>query len=231
MKVIEIFGPTIQGEGPCAGRACHFLRFGGCDFRCSWCDTMYAVEPAQVRAAEDLAVGEIVERLLALPRAPMLVISGGNPALQRAGDLVAELFGVYDVIGVETQGSVWRDWLWRVDSLVTSPKAPSSGMASTAHERQFLGFMDKARPHPGLVLKIVIFDAVDLDWAISVHRAFHEIPLYLSAGTDQDAEDPLRTLSARYAWLCESVVREPELHDAVVLPQLHVVAWGNRVGV
>ena len=48
--VIEIFGPTIQGEGSEAGLATHFIRVGGCDYRCSWCDTMYAVDPAAVRA-------------------------------------------------------------------------------------------------------------------------------------------------------------------------------------
>jgi 7-carboxy-7-deazaguanine synthase len=32
--VIEIFGPTIQGEGAEAGLATHFLRVGGCDYRC-----------------------------------------------------------------------------------------------------------------------------------------------------------------------------------------------------
>ena len=49
MRVVEVFGPTVQGEGPYAGRVCHFLRLGGCDYRCSWCDTPYAVDPAQVR--------------------------------------------------------------------------------------------------------------------------------------------------------------------------------------
>ena len=62
--VIEIFGPTIQGEGAEAGLPTHFVRFGGCDYRCSWCDTMYAVDPAVVRATPSaLSVDEIVERL------------------------------------------------------------------------------------------------------------------------------------------------------------------------
>lgn len=51
LPVIEIFGPTVQGEGAEAGVPTHFLRLGGCDYRCAWCDTMYAVDPATVRAS------------------------------------------------------------------------------------------------------------------------------------------------------------------------------------
>jgi hypothetical protein len=64
IPVVEIFGPTIQGEGAEAGMATHFVRVGGCDFRCSWCDTMYAVDPEVVRAtAEKLSSQEIVGRV------------------------------------------------------------------------------------------------------------------------------------------------------------------------
>ncbi|HHK7228110.1 TPA: hypothetical protein ACQXLV_002143, partial [Streptococcus pneumoniae] len=42
LPVSEVFGPTIQGEGPHAGRTCHFIRLGGCNLSCSWCDTPYS---------------------------------------------------------------------------------------------------------------------------------------------------------------------------------------------
>src|SRR3954449_9550536 len=83
IPIVEIFGPTIQGEGAEAGLATHFVRVGGCDYRCSWCDTMYAVDPATVRAtARKLTSDDIVSELEHLPGAPEWVtISGGNPAL------------------------------------------------------------------------------------------------------------------------------------------------------
>src|SRR4051794_6252753 len=63
--VIEIFGPTIQGEGALAGAPTMFVRFGGCDYRCSWCDSMYAVDPAQVREnAVKMEPQEIIGELL-----------------------------------------------------------------------------------------------------------------------------------------------------------------------
>jgi 7-carboxy-7-deazaguanine synthase len=85
-----------------------------------------------------------------------------------------------------------------------------------------------------VVLKVAVFDDTDLAWALGVHRAYPHIPFYLSAATNQDPRgelDLLETTSARYRWLCEAVAGEPELHRAVVLPQLHVIAWGSRVGV
>lgn len=229
MRVIETFGPTIQGEGPYAGRVTHFLRLGGCDFRCSWCDSMHAVEPELVRQAPDLDEPEVLAQLDELEPAPMLVISGGNPALWQLGRLVEQLRQRYDVIAVETQGSVWRSWLLRVDSLVVSPKGPSSGMDTPEHAKKFATFMKGARDHRGVALKIVVFDDRDLAYALAVHEQYGWLPLYLSVGTE--ADDELDDLGARYAWLCERVIGDPRLHRARVLPQLHVVAWGHRVGV
>jgi len=235
MRVVEVFGPTVQGEGPYAGRVCHFLRFGGCDYRCSWCDTPYAVEPAQVRAAENLTPGEIINRLDDLAPAPMLVISGGNPALQRLDALIPELRESYAVLAVETQGSVWRDWLAGVDSLVVSPKPPSSGEATVGNWHSFADFMEASEGVAGRVLKIVVFDGGDLRWALDVHECYRGVPLYLSAGTDVGGtggyEATVAGVGARYARLCEAVTAEPRLHAAIVLPQLHVIAWGHAVGV
>src|SRR4051794_28690583 len=139
IPVVEIFGPTIQGEGAEAGIATHFVRVGGCDYRCSWCDTMYAVDPEIVRAtAEKLSSDEIVTRVDALAGRPdWVTISGGNPALHALGDLVSGLHAVGFRVSVETQGSRWASWLGSVDRLTVSPKPPSSGMATRRHADQF----------------------------------------------------------------------------------------------
>ena len=46
--VAEIFGPTVQGEGIDQGAVVTFVRFGGCDFKCSWCDTPTDLVRAEV---------------------------------------------------------------------------------------------------------------------------------------------------------------------------------------
>jgi 7-carboxy-7-deazaguanine synthase len=234
--VVEIFGPTIQGEGMEAGVPCNFVRFGGCDYLCSWCDTMYAVDPAEVRRnSERLRSEEIVARLEALAGAPQwVVLSGGNPALHSLGGLVEGLHSLGLRVAVETQGSVWRPWLDQVDRLTISPKPPSSGMATEDHRRGFEAFMSKATvlARQAAALKIVCFDEIDLRWAKDVAAAHPALPLHLSAGTPVPSPADLgEAVAARFRWLCETVAADPDLARAKVLPQLHVIAWGDARGV
>ena len=233
--VIEIFGPTIQGEGAEAGVPTYFVRFGGCDYRCSWCDTMYAVEPATVRAtAVRLAADEIVTRLQALAGGPAWVtLSGGNPALQHAGELVDLLHDAGYLVAAETQGSVWRPWLSRLDRLTISPKPPSSRMVTDFHVERFSAFMAAAAPSADrAVLKVVCFDEADLAFAKAVASRYPGLPLHLSSGTPVPAACDLRTaVGDRYRWLCEQVASDRALAFARVLPQLHVIAWKEATGV
>jgi 7-carboxy-7-deazaguanine synthase len=236
IPVVEIFGPTIQGEGAEAGVPTHFVRVGGCDFRCSWCDTMYAVDPEVVRAtAEKLSTDEIVMRVAALSGRPEWVaISGGNPALHDLTDLVAGLHASGYRVSVETQGSRWASWLHDVDRLTISPKPPSSGMATARNAEQLDHFMTEAMSASAdtAILKFVAFDQVDLDWAVQVAERWQDLPLYLSAGTPMPADDDVRNaVGERYRWLCETVASKPELAHARVLPQLHVIAWKGATGV
>lgn len=236
ISVVEIFGPTIQGEGAEAGIPTHFVRFGGCDFRCSWCDTMYAVDPQIVRAtAEKLSSQEIVARVEGLEGRPdWVTISGGNPALHKLGEVVSGLHAVGFRVSVETQGSRWASWLGDVDRLTISPKPPSSGMATPRNTEQFEAFMAIAivAAPAEAVLKIVVFDDDDLAWARDVAARWRDLPLFLSAGTPVPAGPDVRdAVGERYGWLCDLVAGDPELTHARVLPQLHVIAWKGATGV
>ncbi|MFF1822741.1 7-carboxy-7-deazaguanine synthase QueE [Kribbella sp. NPDC058245] len=240
--VIELFGPTIQGEGPDAGTPCVFVRFGGCDYRCSWCDSLHAVTPEVVRrTATFLTTDEIAQRLLGLaddPSGLLAVLSGGNPALHEIGDLVRQLQTAGMRVSVETQGSVWRDWLGGVDRLVVSPKPPSSGMSEHALGDETTAFMEhvaRTRQGTDTCLKVVCFDEADYEFALAFRashrdRAGDPWPLFLSAGTDVDTEFQLDGVARRFRWLCERVAPDPRSRDCVVLPQLHVVAWGTEKG-
>jgi 7-carboxy-7-deazaguanine synthase len=90
LPIVEIFGPVLQGEGRMIGAQTHFVRLGYCDLRCSWCDTLYAVLPEQVRElSTQMTPEQIAERLRELnPHTPWVTLSGGNPVMHDLSALV-----------------------------------------------------------------------------------------------------------------------------------------------
>jgi 7-carboxy-7-deazaguanine synthase len=232
--VVETFGPTVQGEGILAGLSTYFVRFGGCDYRCSWCDSLHAVLPAQVKAnSEMLSADQILRAIQAMPEGPEWVtLSGGNPAMLKLDELVTLLQANALRVSVETQGSLWKPWLGNVNSLTISPKPPSSGMADKV-EKDLAGFMFEAslsRPRRTRdALKVVVFDEDDFEFACSVFATYMTWPRFVSCGTV--VGEPLQDLSDRYRWLCERVSTDKRLMQVRALPQLHVVAWGHARGV
>jgi 7-carboxy-7-deazaguanine synthase len=115
--VKEIFGPTIQGEGAHAGRACVFLRFAVCNLSCTWCDTDFRPE-----GAERLTSGEITRRLLALDHghSRLVIVTGGEPTLQWDGELASALRAADFTVHMESNGI--RPPAAPVDWLTVSPK-------------------------------------------------------------------------------------------------------------
>ena len=115
--VKELFGPTLQGEGAHAGRACVFLRFAACNLACTWCDTDFAAEGAVKRTAT-----ELVAALVELDRhaSRMVVVTGGEPTLQYDATLAAALATAGFRVHMESNGT--RAPAAPVDWLTISPK-------------------------------------------------------------------------------------------------------------
>lgn len=224
--VLEVFGPVLQGEGRMIGAQTHFVRFGYCDYRCAWCDTLYAVEPEQVqREAEWLGIDAIIGRLDALgAHTPWVTLSGGNPAIHDLGPLVERLHAAGRKVAVETQGSVYRPWLERCDVVTVSPKPPSAGMATDdARLARFVAL-------PQSNLKVVVFDDADFTYARDIHLRYPEKPFYLQPGNAVGSDDTAALL-AKLDWLAQRAMADPAMADVVVLPQLHTLMYGNRRGV
>lgn len=244
IPVVEIFGPTVQGEGMDQGRPCHFIRFGGCDFKCVWCDTPHAVLPHLVRQAKKMDTPSIVDSLASLAGAPMWVIlTGGNPCLHELSPLISELHDRGFRASVETQGTRWKDWLLDVDRVCVSPKGPSSKMPFPRAE--FTEFMDNlTQLDPGkYFLKIVVFDHADFEFAKEIHNRYPVVPFYLSAGNDAGSTvgEPGRIdrrllpevrsdLLEKARWLTNRIMVDPAMKDAIVQAQYHVLMWGNELG-
>ncbi|CAM3100397.1 7-carboxy-7-deazaguanine synthase QueE [Paracoccus nototheniae] len=233
LRIAEIFGPTIQGEGALIGLPTVFVRAGGCDYRCSWCDSLHAVDSAFRDSWAAMSSTEVWARVRDLSGGrPLTVsISGGNPAIQDFGPLIAmgraEGYG----FALETQGSVARDWFAELSMLVLSPKPPSSGQVP-----DWAVFDDCLRAGQGasaVVMKIVIFDDTDYAWARDVADSYPDLPLVLQPGNPEvDPAVPVaaQDVADRLLWLVDKVTAEGWFRPRL-LPQLHVMLWGNRRGV
>lgn len=235
IRVSEIFGPTIQGEGALIGLPTVFVRTGGCDFRCVWCDSLHAVESDYRHTWEPMSADAVMDAVRKLAGAPLMVtLSGGNPAIQPLGDLItlgrAEGYG----FAMETQGSVAKDWFADLDMLVLSPKPPSSGMAT---DWEAFAACVSAAKGAQTVLKIVVFDEADYAYARDAAARHPGLPVYLQPGNhtppppdDDDAQVDLAGIEARMNWLIARAAQD-HWHGARILPQLHVMLWGNKRGV
>ncbi|WP_244598440.1 7-carboxy-7-deazaguanine synthase QueE [Rhizobium tubonense] len=237
IRVSEIFGPTIQGEGVLIGLPTVFVRTGGCDFRCSWCDSLHAVDSRYRDEWRPMSTEEVWREVknLSGDKPLMVSLSGGNPAIQPLGELIARGHGEGYRFALETQGSVAKDWFADLDVLVFSPKPPSSGMGTDW--RTLDACLEMAAGKPQIVLKMIVFDNADFAYAKDVAARYPHLPVYLQPGNhtppSPDVEDDfvdIDGLMERMQWLIDKVV-EAKWFEARVLPQLHVMLWGNRRGV
>lgn len=230
ITISEVYGPVIQGEGAVIGKPTVFVRTGGCDYICRWCDSKFAVLPEYRSEWRRMSSGEIFGEVRRLSPEPVLItLSGGNPALQPLGELVRLGKEAGYTFSIETQGTISRDWFADMDYLTLSPKPPSSGMTT---DWEKLGRCVEAGGENTLILfKVVVFDEEDYAYAREAARRFPEIPIYPQVGNDvPEGEPDTGALLERYVWLSEKVL-DDGWNGATVLPQLHVLAHGNRRGV
>lgn len=237
VPVLEIFGPTIQGEGSVIGKKTVFIRTAGCDYRCSWCDSAFTWDGTGKDDVKLLTPDEIMNQLekIGFTNFNHVTISGGNPALLKQLDqTIRKLKQKGLQIGLETQGSVWQDWMLEIDDLTISPKPPSSEMNPNISTLDLVFDQLKGKRQT-VSIKVVVFDENDLEYAKEIHKRYSEVPFYLQVGnSDLDAanqEELAISLLKKLQWLAELVIKDSELNKARVLPQLHTLLWGNKKGV
>ena len=113
MRVNEIFH-SLQGEGYNSGTPAVFIRFSGCNLQCPFCDTQH-------ESGTEMTEQEIVEAVKHLaPCSLLVVITGGEPALQLTASLVDALHEIGKRVAVETNGTLPLPP--NVDWITLSPK-------------------------------------------------------------------------------------------------------------
>ncbi len=232
IKISEIFGPTIQGEGALIGQPTVFVRTGGCDYRCSWCDTLYAVESQYRHDWVDMGPEDVMARIRELSGGKPLTVtlSGGNPAIQPLGDLIRMGQNEGYTFAIETQGSVVAEWFADLDVLTLSPKPPSSAMETDYAKLD--ACVKAAGPKTKTQMKIVIADEADFAYARDMAARYPDLsmviqPCNLTASKDNPDQD---ALMAKMRWLVDRAAEE-QWFSVTILPQLHVMLWGNLRGV
>jgi len=235
IKISEIFGPTIQGEGALIGQPTVFVRTGGCDYRCSWCDTLHAVDSEYRDTWKPMSAKDIFEEIETLSGGnPLLIsLSGGNPVIQPLSELI-DLGHAHDYhFAMETQGSIAKDWFSQLDHLVLSPKPPSSEMLTDWNE--FDKCVRAAGENTEISLKIIIKDEGDYTYAREAAAKYPNLPMYLqpcNATPPVHEDDPVDfdDINARTRWLVKKIANDGWF-NVKILPQIHVMIWGNKRGV
>ena len=136
---------TLQGEGAHTGSSAYFLRIGGCDVGCHWCDVkeswnaeLHPVTPLEQMVQNAVASGS-----------PTVVVTGGEPLMWNMGPLTDALHAAGLHVHLETSGAYPLTGTW--DWICLSPKktkAPRSEWYAVAHE-----------------LKVIVFNNDDFRWA------------------------------------------------------------------
>jgi 7-carboxy-7-deazaguanine synthase len=136
---------TLQGEGFHTGKAAYFIRIGGCDIGCRWCDSKISWSPGIHKL---VPFEEIVKSVLDTP-ARAVVVTGGEPTLYNLNPLCDALKKHKIETFIETSGAYSLTGTW--DWICLSPKKnmhPEPEIYNIANE-----------------LKVIIYDSDDFEWA------------------------------------------------------------------
>ena len=239
IPVAEIFGPTIQGEGPHVGMQTLFVRVAGCDFKCAWCDSKFAWKiDGSIKRYGTKELADILVQECNNSKCSNIVLTGGNPCLYDFKEVIDILHDNNITVDIETQGSRMPDWLLDVDLLVISPKAPSSkqpDVYKTVNEYMKLLTSIKQK----VAIKIPVFNEEDFEFAMKYYALVDyyrekgvDIDLYLSVGNTNTTEagDISKRVLSDYEKLI-NMVANSYMQRVFILPQVHTLVWGNKQGV
>lgn len=228
IKISEMFGPTLQGEGRSQGRPAAFIRFSLCNLDCSWCDTPYtwdwrgkngiAFDPDE--EIHRIPLSDVLEWARPFIR---IIISGGEPFVQKRAliALTDALLDMGKIVEIETNGTHDPTGLNPVILCSVSPKIGSSGVAwNRAIRREAL----LAHNFRGSHYKFVVSDQ-------------EEIPLIRQIVSDIGIAQNRVWLMPEGRTKEEILARLPFLFEICSIegwnlsPRLHVLAFDDKRGI
>ena len=208
-KVVEIFD-SIDGEGKRTGELTTFIRLGGCNLRCSYCDTSYA---QNFTDGEEMSIFEIIDKCKSIGN-KNITLTGGEPlARDSIFDLIDKLALFRFYVNIETNGSIpiYNNPKLKNVFYTMDYKCPSSGMQSKMDLKN-LYFLDDND-----VLKFVVGNQDDLEMAYVILSKYDiKAQIYLSPVFGKiDVKDIIEFMKKK----------RNVFHNARVQIQLHKVIW------
>ncbi|MGC8584741.1 MAG: 7-carboxy-7-deazaguanine synthase QueE [Thermoplasmata archaeon] len=209
MKVTEIFH-SIQGEGILIGKPMTFVRFSGCNLRCTWCDTKYSWEEGK-----EMSMDEIMSIIKNFDT-EWVCLTGGEPLLQKdIYKFIDTLLKENKKILIETNGSLSIENIPTEENIVIDMdvKTPSSSMDkfNNFSNIELLGNKD--------YVKFVIKDRKDYEYAKEIIRKYD---IKCEVVLQPEGNKNLKELAE---WVLKDGL------NVRVLLQLHRIIWGDVRGV
>lgn len=225
LVVSEIFGPTLQGEGPSAGQLATFVRLGLCNLDCSWCDTPYTWDRSRFDLRAELSRRSLddVWRAVTATDAKLVVITGGEPLIQqhRLARFVQWCRESGRRVEIETNGTIAPLPALSVPMtrFNVSVKLAHSGVSARRRIRPpAIRVLSRTRT---AIWKFVVRDTGDLDEIAQLEERFGLAPIWvMPEGTDAEA-----VLGGMRELADEVLARGWNLS-----PRLHTLMWGDARG-
>ena len=217
LKISEIFY-SLQGESSYAGKLCVFVRLAGCNLRCKWCDTNYAINDTE---AKEISIAEIINEIKKYD-CNFVEITGGEPLIQpECKNLANKLVELNYKVAIETNGSTSLVGLRQEVVKIMDLKCPSSNM-DKYNFYENINYLEKKDE-----IKFVIASKIDFDWSIEIikkYKLYEKVDNILFSAVQSEIE---------LIDLVELILKitDKKIKNVVRMQlQFHKIIWRNERG-
>jgi 7-carboxy-7-deazaguanine synthase len=238
-KVCEIFR-SIQGEGIDIGMPTIFIRFDGCNLKCTWCDSTYASRSNG--EAKNMLVENIIEVVEGFAHTKGVTLTGGEPFIQppvEIDSLIYELKGRKFYINIETNGLFLPNLTngGLVDRFSISPKMSSSGNVLGVNMPVLKKYL-KYYPDK-IFLKFVIGNKEDFEQMLKILSGlgndliYNNVPIVVQPDINFESANSIEIQKKKFMELLDLVLignytGAVKTYGIRIIPQFHKYLWSNR---
>src|SRR5699024_7752689 len=156
----------------------------------------------------------------------ILTIYGRNRLLlKNRRAIITQAKGKGIQLAVETQRAMYQDWLQLIDDVKISPKQPSSGMKTEYGKLEHI-LSKRAESEKSYILKVVIFDEEDVEYAAAMHERYPDKAFYLQVGNPylkgESVDNHTEKLLSRYEQLVEMTMNDQRMNNVREIGRAHV---------